>query len=209
MPRRLVILGALAAATLMALAVSVGVVLRGGDTARAALPLRADPYPAPIAAPDTRGRGADGRPLQVPAPGRPAVVTFLFADCPTVCPLVATQVAAALDRVPPGERDDVDVVAISVDPRGDTPANVRRFLATHRLTGRMRYLVGTRAELEPVWRAWGILAQPPGGDPSSSLHTARVVLVDRAGRQVADYPGGVPVPPDDLAADIGTLVREG
>jgi hypothetical protein len=30
-----------------------------------------------------------------------------------------------------------------------------------------------------------------------------------AGRQVADYPGGVPVPPDDLAADIGTLAREG
>jgi len=204
-PRRVVVLAALAAAALIALAVALGVALRTGDTATASPPLRADAYPAPIAAPDTRGTAADGRAIRVPAPGRPAVVTFLFADCPTVCPLVATQVAAALDRVPAADRERVDVVAISVDPRGDTPANVRRFLRTHRLTGRMRYLVGTRRELDPVWRAWGIVAQPDAPDAIASIHTARVVLVDAAGRQLGDYAGGRPIPPDDLAADIRTL----
>ena len=38
-----------------------------------------------------------------------------------------------------------------------------------------------------------------------SVHSARVGLVYADGRQVGSYPGGIPVPIDDLAADITTL----
>lgn len=194
------------AALVVACAAALGALLTlraatGGDDGPA---LRATPPPALIPAPVTSGTDSTGEPLTVPRAGRPALVTFLFANCPTVCPLVGTQVAAALDRVDPALLEEVDVVAISVDPAGDTPEDVARFLDTHRLTGRMRYLVGTRAELAPVWRRWGVLAQP-GGNATASVHTARVVLVDREGRQVGSYAGGIPIPVEDLAADISTL----
>ena len=90
------------------------------------------------------------------------------------------------------------------DPEGDDRASVDRFLKAHRLAGRMRYIVGTRAELAPMWKAWQVAAQP-SGDITKSSHTARVVLVDRDGRQLASYPGGIPFAPEDLAADIRTL----
>jgi protein SCO1/2 len=202
--RRILILGGLVVAALAALAVTVGLTA-GGDDATAAL--RAAPYPEPIPAPATLGRDQEGEAVQVPRPGRPAVVTFLFANCPDVCPLVAQEISQALDDVGPEVAAGVDVVAISVDPANDTPAAVRRFLAGHRLTGRMDYIVGTRAELAPVWRSWGIIAQPSDESVLESVHTARIVLVDRDGRQLGAYPGGVPISIDDLAADIRTLAE--
>src|SRR5690606_18935698 len=120
--------------------------------------LRADPVEPARDAPATAGRDQDGRPVAVPAEGRPALVTFLFANCPDVCPMAAEQISRALDRVGPAA-DGIDVVAVSVDPAGDTPAAVRRFLARHRLEGRMRYLIGDEADLRPIWDAWYVSAQ--------------------------------------------------
>jgi len=199
--RNRTVLAAIVVAALLAALVSVVLATRDGGNATAAL--RAVPYPKTIPAPATLGRDQAGTAVQVPRAGRPAIVTFLFANCPDVCPLVAQEISQALDDAGPAA-DGIDVVAISVDPEGDDRASVDRFLKGHRLTGRMRYIVGTRAELAPMWKAWQVAAQP-SGDITKSVHTARVVLVDREGRQLASYPGGIPFSPEDLAADIRTL----
>src|SRR3954449_13334548 len=95
-------------------------------------------------------RDQDGRVVDAAAlRGRPAVVTFLYTSCRDTCPLVADQVRGALDSLGSAS---VPVVAVSVDPRGDTPLSAKRFLARHGLTGRARYLLGARARLAPVWR---------------------------------------------------------
>lgn len=168
----------------------------------------ADPYNAAAISPTrpaplTAGTGFDGRPVSVPTAGRPAVVTFLFADCPDVCPTIAAVLAAALDDLGPAA-DDLDVVAVSVDPAGDTPQAVGDFLDRFRLRGRMEYITGTRADLQPIWRDWFVLAQNPGAD--ASVHSARVVLIDREGRQVASWAAGIAVPVDEMAEDLRTLV---
>lgn len=201
MKTRSVILIAIAAAAVLALG-GVAFALLGGDDARPKL--NAVAYPTPIPAPVTTGVNYDGTPLTVPQKGRPAVVTFLYARCLTVCPLVSNQIAAALDTLPAQTVAKIDVVAISVDPAGDTRAEVTKFLRTHDLTGRMSYLVGTRAQLDPVWKKWSIVAQPEG-NAIASVHTARVVMIDRDGDQQGSYPGGLPIPPEQLAADIRTL----
>jgi protein SCO1/2 len=191
--------GALAAA--LATLVSVGLTRSG---ARSSLDLRAEPVASPRLAPRTAGRDVDGAPVVVPRKGRPAVVTFLFASCPDICPLVASEISRALDRLGP-TASGLDVVAVSVDPQGDTPKTVRDFLRRHRLTGRMRYIVGSERELRPIWRAWYAAAQPPG-EPVS-VHTARIVLIDRTGRQVGAYSAGIPVSVGDLTADLRALLE--
>lgn len=201
MKSRTAVLIAIVAAAVLAVG-GVAFALLGGDDARPRL--NAVAYPTPIPAPVTTGVDYDGAPLTVPRAGRPAIVTFLYARCLTVCPLVGNQIAAALDRLPAETVAKIDVVAISVDPAGDTRAEVARFLRNHGLSGRMRYLVGTRAQLDPVWRKWSIVAQPEG-DAIASVHTARVVMIDRHGDQLGSYPGGLPIPPDKLAADIRAL----
>jgi protein SCO1/2 len=189
---RVLALGGLAAAAIAALAVAVVAIGGGGGGSD----LRADPVDPPMAAPVTRGRDSTGRPVSVPEAGRPALVTFLYAHCPDVCPLTAQEISIALDRAGPAAARAIDVVAVSVDPEGDTRA-------AHSLTGRMRYIVGTRAELRPLWSRWLIAAQQQGAE--RSVHSARVVLVDRDGRQVGSYATGLPFDPADLAADIRAL----
>ena len=89
----------------------------------------------------TRRRLLEGAGLRAPRPGRAALVrmssqrgrftlvTFLYTNCPDVCPLIAEHLNTALRRL--GERADTRVLAVSVDPKGDTPAAVRQFRRRH------------------------------------------------------------------------------
>ena len=87
------------------------------------------------------------------------LVTFLYTQCPDVCPLIATRLSQALDQLGP-KAADARLIAVSVDPKGDTPAHVTQFLRMHDLTGRMQYAIGTAAQLRPDLEALG----RPGGD---------------------------------------------
>jgi protein SCO1 len=201
-PRNLRVLALVA--SLCAAVAALGIVLLGVSSratpddrfnATAISPSR----PAPL----TRGAGVDGRAVRVSVEGGSAVVTFLFANCPDVCPAVAAVLARALDDLG-DDAGELDVVAVSVDPAGDTREDVADFLERFRLRGRMDYITGTRAELAPIWRDWFVLAQDAGAD--ASVHSARVVLIDRDGRQVAAWSAGIPVPVDELSEDLRTLL---
>ena len=52
--------------------------------------------------------------------GKAVFVTFLYTHCPDVCPLIASQLHNALSRLG-SKAGQVQLVAVSVDPRGDTP----------------------------------------------------------------------------------------
>lgn len=52
--------------------------------------------------------------------GRWVVVTFLYTRCPDVCPLIAAQLNRALEANI-GREVGLRVLAVSVDPRRDTP----------------------------------------------------------------------------------------
>ena len=91
------------------------------------------------------------------------------------------------------------VVAVSVDPRADTPLNARRFLARHGLTGRAHFLLGTRAQLAPLWKAFGVRPQGQGFE-----HSASTVLIDAEGRQRVGFPTSE-ITPEGLAHDLRRL----
>src|SRR4051795_13669302 len=111
--------------------------------------------------------------------GRPVIVSFLYTHCRDTCPLVADQVRGALDRLGSGA---VPYVAVSVDPAGDTRASARAFLLKHDLNGRAHFLLGTVAQLAPVWRQFGVAPQRPGTSERDS-HTTSTVLLDARGVQ--------------------------
>ena len=97
------------------------------------------------------------------------------------------------------------VLAVSVDPHGDTPAAVRFFVDSHRLPSQFRYLTGRPADLRRVWRAYGVLADPDRTDKAIT-HSAFEVLVDRSGRERLLY--DAQVKPSDLLHDINLLEKE-
>jgi protein SCO1/2 len=131
--------------------------------------------------------------------GRVTVLTFLYTTCEDTCPVTATTIRGALDDL----GHDVPALAVSVDPANDTPRSALRFLSQRRLNGgRMRFLLGDRAQLAPVWHAYGI--RPQGADFE---HSAYVLLIDRTGRQRVSFPVDKLVS-EDLAHDIRVLEQE-
>ena len=143
--------------------------------------------------PDFALRDQDGE--RVTPPAGPAVYTFIYSTCEDTCPLQVQQIRGALDDL----GRDVPVIGVSVDPANDTPARAQAFLLDQAMTGRMRFLLGSRAELEPVWRAFGIRPQEDGLD-----HSAYVVLTDGARRQRIGFPSGA-LTVDGLRADLARL----
>jgi protein SCO1/2 len=128
--------------------------------------------------------------------GKVVVLTFMYSTCQDTCPVTATTIRGALDDL----GHDVPTLAVSVDPAHDTPDSAEAFLVKRGLSnGRMHFLLGTRAQLAPIWHAYGIQPQGNGFE-----HTARVLVIDRSGRQRVAFPVEQLVD-RDLAHDIRKL----
>jgi len=111
--------------------------------------------------------------------GKLVLLTFLYTHCPDVCPLTAQNLSGAVRLLGP-KADAVRVLAVSVDPRGDTPKSVRHFIRTHRLVRQFHYLIGSKQELEPIWHVYGVTPVQRG--KSGLDHTLYTVLADGSGK---------------------------
>ena len=155
--------------------------------------------PERLPAPDFRLRNQDGDPVSMRSlRGRPVVVTFLYTTCQDSCPIQAQTIRGALDQL----GHDVPALAIAVDPPRDTPERAQAFLSKQRATGRIDFVLGSRAELQPLWKTFGIRPQSV-----TEEHQARFTLVDRRGYQRVGYPGAEATP-ERLAHDLRLLERE-
>jgi protein SCO1/2 len=134
--------------------------------------------------------------------GKVVILTFLYSTCETTCPVVAQQIRGALDDL----GQPVPAVAVSVDPKNDTQLNIDRFLVKESLAGRMEYLSGTRAQLQPIWNAYGIQPQTVDSNTNSD-HSAAVLLIDKSGRQRIEFPDSA-LTPEALAHDVKKLEDE-
>lgn len=151
--------------------------------------------------------GVSGRRVDTSRLEGPYLVTFLYTNCPDLCPLIGQEIRTALAQLRPSEAAAVTALAVSVDPAGDTPATVAEWADNQRMPAGFGYLVGSERELKPVWREWFVLPQDED-KLNVSLHTASIWLVDGEGRLRARYSGGSPIDPGDLASDLRTLVEE-
>jgi protein SCO1/2 len=153
-----------------------------------------------VSAPDFELKDQEGKRVSMRAlRGRPVAVTFLYTHCQDTCPIMAQTIRGALDDL----GHDLPALAIAVDPPNDTPRSARKFLAEQRVTGRLDFVLGSRAELRPVWRGFGVQPQRV-----TQEHIARITLVDARGIQRVGYPGSQATP-ERIAHDLRLLEREG
>lgn len=139
-------------------------------------------------APALRLRNYDGRLVNLrDYRGQAVLVTFIYVHCPDVCPVIVGNLHTALTELGPRAKR-LKVVAVSTDPRGDTPKTVPPFLRAHQMTGRMDYLLGSRRTLERVWARWGIAAKRDKKTPELVEHSALIYAITASGRIVAAYP---------------------
>ncbi len=164
--------------------------------------------------------------------GDVVVLTFLYTNCPDVCPIVTSRLREVGELLGP-EGNAAQFVAVSVDPERDSVESAREYLDKWKLSGNWHFLVGDRPALEEVWKDYYVDPAVSDHDPLASgaatptaeargaidalsaeitqrylvIHSTPVFLVDRRGeRRVVFTP---PLEPEEVAEDIKRLLDSG
>jgi protein SCO1/2 len=147
----------------------------------------------------------DGQPFHLQdARGKVALLFFGYTSCPDMCPTTMSRIVSALDRVG-DKRTHVVTLFVSVDPRRDTPAALKEYVASFHtpLVG----LTGTPDEIAAVAAKYHATYQFVQGDSPNYLinHTTAIFLIDQQG-QLRRY-FAYNETPERLAAAIGDLLK--
>jgi protein SCO1/2 len=146
-----------------------------------------------------------GQPVSLAAlRGKAVLVTFVYTHCPNVCPLIVSGLAAA-QRGLGKEAARLTILAVTVDPRRDTPAAIRTFLAARGATGRMDYLLGSVAQLRRTWKAWDV-AVSTGPNQLTDGHSDVIYGITASGRMAVVYPSNFT--PAQIIHDVPLLAAE-
>jgi protein SCO1/2 len=160
---------------------------------------------SPVApAPPLALRNYLGQPVNIDSyKGKAVLVTFLYTNCPDICPLITSNLRVAQNLMGPGVSSKAQIIAVSVDPRGDTPKAVGAFLARHEMTGRMQYLIGSAPELARVWKAWGVGSERDDQQPQFINHSGLIYGVTGSGKRMTIYAASFQ--PAEIAHDVPLL----
>lgn len=138
--------------------------------------------------------------------GTAIIVTFLFTHCSDVCPLLAQMLARVDQQLSEAERAKLRFVGISVDPRRDTPQQMKRFLRERNLPEtRWTLLTGSVKELTQAASDYGVVARP---DPRGDLvHNTVFILIDGKGRERVEF-HGLATPTNEIVKAVRTVNAE-
>lgn len=136
--------------------------------------------------------------------GKPVVLTFLYTHCPDVCPLTAEKIHTTM-QIMGSNAQHIAVLAVSMDPKGDTAAAAQHFASVHKLGDYFYYLIGTHNELAPVWSSYSVDAQAA---TSSGVvnHSSAIYVIDKQGNERVLLDNGFS--PEQLASDLKILLGE-
>ena len=161
-----------------------------------------DPHPAH----DFELTGGDGEQVRLSElRGKVVILFFGFTSCPDVCPTTLSEAKQILQGL--GEDEgQVAYLFVTVDPERDTPEALQRYVDLFHpsITG----LSGSPEALTQVWGDYGIFVEKTPLEGSAQdytvTHTARVFVIDAAGRLRLSYSFGTPY--QDILQDVQHLL---
>jgi protein SCO1/2 len=151
--------------------------------------------PAPVALRDTDGNRVR---LDRPRQGAATAVFFGFTNCHDVCPTTMADLAAARRSLPAATAANVDVLFITVDPKRDTPAVLRRWLDQFGPD-----IVGLRGPVQRVHDAEDSLYSSQSGKTTPTPGDASTAHEHETAEQGHTHPDG---DPDGYGVDHSSVV---
>jgi protein SCO1/2 len=130
--------------------------------------------------------------------GKYVLLFFGYSHCPDQCPAtmaVLTQARSELGA----QAGNVQVLFVSTDPSHDTPQSMGAFLA--RFDPTFIGLTGSMAQLQPIWKDYGVTVLDGG-----ETHSSYTYLIDPNGNLRLTYP--YPSTPEEISADLKILFRK-
>jgi protein SCO1/2 len=144
------------------------------------------------------------------ADGKVRIVDYFFTHCPTICPIMSSQMARLQAQI--AERgltnDEIVLLSHTVDPKRDTPERLRGY--AERIgadTAGWKFLTGPEEDLYDLARnGYFLTALPSDTAAGGFFHSDTFTLVDQAGRIRGYYDGTSTIEVNQLLEDATRLV---
>ncbi len=140
--------------------------------------------------------------------GKLVFIFFGYTHCPDVCPAALQNLAKMMELLDPKEREQVQVIMISVDPERDKPNVVDEYAKYFYPT--FVGLTGSLDEIKEVAKRYKAFFKKAEGESASGYlvdHTAYVYLIDKAGNLKLLYSSSKQKP-QLMAEDVKKLLEE-
>ena len=128
---------------------------------------------------------SDGRTTSLASSnGHARIVTMMYAHCPGVCPMAIATLARIENQLSAVERNELRVIALTLDPEQDSVTTLQQFQRTHGINS-ARWTLGrpSSASVARIAEGLGITYQVlPDG---SVDHQSVFALLDANGQMVA------------------------
>ncbi len=136
------------------------------------------------------------------------VADFFFTSCPSICPIMKSQLIRIYDEFE--NEDRLKLVSYSIDPEYDTVAVLRDYADALGVSShRWHFLTGDKNEIYELGEiSYMVAAAEDAESPGGFLHSGAFLLVDSQRRMRGVYDGTVPDQVDVLIADIRILLAE-
>ncbi|MGI9536309.1 MAG: SCO family protein [Desulfocapsaceae bacterium] len=139
--------------------------------------------------------------------GKIYVADFFFTSCPTICPIMKSQMLRIYEKFKDNEQ--VLLLSHSIDPEHDTVEVLNDFGARLGIEADSWHLVtGDKEEIYDTAYRYGLAAMEDENAAGGFIHSGSFTLVDRLGQIRGYYQGTEEEAVDRLIKDIGRLIDE-
>ena len=112
--------------------------------------------------------------------GKPLIVTMFYSRCISVCPMLTHELQYLMSRLSTLERALVEILMVSFDSAGDSPATLTAFKSEHQISGN-NWLIAKASARDARSLAAALGIQYRELPDHSFNHSAVVSVTDRGG----------------------------
>lgn len=141
--------------------------------------------------------------------GKIYVADFFFTTCPSICPIMKTQMKRVYDEF--SSDDDIMILSHTIDPEHDTVALLKDYAERIGVSGnKWHFVTGDMDEIYQIARTgYFVTAVEDNTVPGGFLHSGAFLLVDKDLRIRGQYDGTKEEQVDKLIKDITRLKESG
>jgi len=136
------------------------------------------------------------------------VADFFFTSCPTICPIMKTQMLRVYDSTQ--NMDDVKLLSHTIDPEHDTVAVLKEFADRLEIESeKWHFVTGEKEDIYEIGQTnYMVSAVEDPTEPGGFIHSGAFVLIDKEKRVRGVYDGTKEDQVNKLIKDINVLRKE-
>lgn len=141
--------------------------------------------------------------------GKIYVADFFFTSCPTICPIMKTQMLRVFEEFK--DNPEVMILSHTIDPEYDTVALLKDFAERIGVMDnkKWKFVTGQKDEIYKIGQTrYMVSATEDASEPGGFVHSGAFLLVDKDKRIRGIYDGTKADQVDRLIKDIPRLLKE-